>query len=226
MVRLLIAHNDREYGFALAKAISAIHRGFDVNIVPFHALVEDQIALLLNKCDFLMSDCSFESLLLDHGCDSLVQKKTVLLTEEFPELIVKQVNRQNSGHWQIYKYAAVSDILNDLNFLYAYLTGKKIVNPYLSTALIGVLGVSGGAGTSTIAIGLARELSRFHDKKILFLTFEDFPVTELFVKFGFGCRRIGDYLYFFLKRMLKTSAAIWTDLRPRITLVFRSFALL
>ncbi|MDF2655122.1 MAG: ParA family protein [Bacillota bacterium] len=200
MVRLLIAHNEREYGFALAKAISNIHKGFDVNIVPFQSMLEIESALFSNKCDFLLTDSGFESFDLDRINDPSLLRKTVVLTEAFPELIVNQVKRNDSGHWLIYKYATVSDILNDLNFLYAYLTGKKIVNSYLSTALIGVLGVSGGAGTSTVAIGLARELSRFHDKKIMFLTFEEFPATELVVKFGPGRRRIGDYLYYLFEK--------------------------
>jgi MinD-like ATPase involved in chromosome partitioning or flagellar assembly len=49
-------------------------------------------------------------------------------------------------------------------------------------------------------MGLARELSRYHDKKILYLSFEELPATELYITFGSGCRKISEFLYYLFEK--------------------------
>ncbi|QOX62925.1 hypothetical protein FRZ06_06010 [Anoxybacterium hadale] len=200
MARLFIAYNEREYGFALARAISGIHKGFDVTILSCNSVLENDSILFSEQWDFLLTDCGLDSLFADRLQNQTIKKRSIVLTETIPEMISKQISKEDSGLWQVYKYAPVNEILNDLNFLFAYLTDKKIVNPYLKTSLIGVLGVSGGVGSSSIAIGLARELSRYHDKKILYLSFEELPATEMYVTFGCGCRKISDFLYYLFEK--------------------------
>ena len=199
MIHLLIVHSDREYGFALARAISGVHKAFDVKIVSFESILNDP-DFYYEKQDFLIADSGCEVTLIKRITSQLSFLGIVILTENRPERISSQVEKEESEIWQIYQYATVSEIHNDINFLYGYLTGKKIINPILSTALIGVLGVSGGVGTSAVAIGLARELSRYHDKRILYLSYEEITATELFVHFGTGTRRIGEYLYYLFER--------------------------
>lgn len=200
MAQLFIVYNEREYGFALARAISGIHKGFDVTVLSCNSVLEKDSILFSGQWDFILTDCGLDSLFAERLRNQTIRNRSVILTETIPEMTSKQISEETSGLWQVYKYAPVNEIINDLNFLFAYLTDKKIVNPYLKTSIIGVLGVSGGVGTSSVAMGLARELSRYHDKKILYLSFEELPATELYVTYGPGCRKISDFLYYLFEK--------------------------
>jgi len=59
---------------------------------------------------------------------------------------------------------------------------------------------SGGTGKTCAALGISRELSRFNDKKVIYIRFEEMPATELFIGNHPQNRNIGDYLYYLFEK--------------------------
>jgi hypothetical protein len=70
----------------------------------------------------------------------------------------------------------------------------------MTAAVVSFIGVEGGAGTSSIALGCARELSRYRNKKVLYLSLEPLESDRLCVeKHSDAVSSIDDYLFEFLK---------------------------
>jgi cellulose biosynthesis protein BcsQ len=59
--------------------------------------------------------------------------------------------------------------------------------------------VCGGSGNTACAFGTSKELSRYHDKKVLYLSFEEMPASELMIRYHARSLTIGDYLYYLLE---------------------------
>lgn len=201
--KLLIAEKDLEYGRALSRAVSNLHNEFEITImnlgsngkakfdgrIPYHVYdliliggYPDGIAeTIRNK----LSNCS----------------KIVILTEYIVENLLTQSEYEESHFWYLYKYVNINHFISDLNYLIGFITGKKsLTRKAFAPNLISFYSVSGGAGKTAIALGTSRELSRYHDKKVLYLSFEELPVTELYIKNNKENRNIGDYLYFLLEK--------------------------
>ena len=200
MFKVLLSDSDMEYGNALAKAISNLHIEFEVKII---SLDEDN----LNKCKSFIDQ--FDLFILGGYNDkneslkeiNMEKNKVVFLTEYQVETIKKQAEHQINCFWYLYKYVEISEIITALNYIIGFVSGKKsFMRKSLHTSIIGFCGMSGGVGKSVISIGTCRELSRYHDKKILYLSFEEIPTTELYFKCNLQNRNIGDYLYFLLER--------------------------
>ena len=77
--------------------------------------------------------------------------------------------------------------------------------PFGSGALICVYSCAGGTGTSTAAIGIGRELSRYRGERVLYLSLEDAEDTGLFPP-GLKALRTEETLYRFL-RLMNSGAA-------------------
>lgn len=201
--RLLIADNDMEYGRALARAISNLHSEFEVAIIRGEELDRH---IKNSKIDFHKY-----SLILIGGFPDRTAEEiggripnsgcVIILTEDAVENLKIQAENPERKFWYIFKYCNVSDLISDLNFLIAYLTGKKrFLKKSFAPELIGFYSICGGAGNTVCAFGTSKELSRHHDKKVLYLSFEEMPATELLIKYNTRNLTIGDYLYYLLEK--------------------------
>lgn len=200
MIKVFLSDRDTEYGKALALAISSLHSEFEIRLL--HSETDfNQCDLLLDQYDvFLLggyTDHEIESLKI---C-SLNKSKVVILTEYQVEDITKQTEQHSDCYWYLYKYVKINKVITDLNYIIGFISGKKsFMRRSLHTNIIGFYSISGGVGKSVISIGTSRELTRYHDKKVLYLNFEEIPATELYVKYISNNRNVGDYLYYLLER--------------------------
>ena len=200
MIKVLLSDKDTEYGKALANAISNLHNEFEIRLFSVEEIFNKD-ELFLNQYDlFLIGgyvDNEIESLKINNPEKS----KVVILTEYQVEDIMKQTEDHSDRFWYLYKYVEINKVITDLNFIIAFVSGKKsFMRRSLHTNIIGFYSISGGVGKSVISIGTSRELSRYHDKKVLYLSFEEIPATELYIKCISNKRNVGDYLYYLLER--------------------------
>lgn len=201
--KLLLAEKDMEYGRAFARAISNLHNEFEVTIVNLEENCSEKYCDKLKFCDYdLILLGGFPNEIAEtigeqiSSCDRIV-----ILTDHITETLMKQAENQEQHFWYLFKFGNVNDLISDLNYLIAFVTGKKsYLKKRFAPDLIGYYGCCGGVGKSVIAIGTSRELSRYHDKKVLYLSFEEIPATELFIRNNPMSRSIGDYLYYLLEK--------------------------
>jgi MinD-like ATPase involved in chromosome partitioning or flagellar assembly len=201
MIKILLTDKDMEYSRALATAVSRLHNEFEITLVNF----EDQESL----CKDILSEVQDIFLIGGFSDEDIIslpfkehQKRSIIiLSESMTETIQKQTQNQTMPFWYLCKYVSVNSLITDLNFLFGFVSGQKnFLRKSFHTQLIGIYSVCEDAGKSIVSIGLARELSRFHDKSVLYLNLEELPATELFMKNNINKRNIGDFLYYLLER--------------------------
>lgn len=201
--KILIAEKDLEYGRALSRAVSNLHNEFEITIVNPESRGK---AKSFGRIAYHEYD-----LILIGGCpDGTTEKisskvsnssRIVILTDYSVENLIKQSKKNENHYWYLYKYGNINNFVADLNYLIAFITGKKsLMRKTFAPLLICFYSVSGGAGKTVIALGTSRELSRYHDKRVLYLNFEEIPATELYTKNNKENRNIGDYLYFLFEK--------------------------
>ncbi len=200
--KILLADKDPEYRRALATAVANLHNEFEISLVnltsekgkldPSIPLQEYDMVLIGGYPDEIAESISRK-----------LKKRTciIILTEEIVDNLTEQSKIGANHFWYIYKYSNLNDIISDLNYLAGSVAGKKsLARKSFAPELIGFYSISGGAGKTVAALGISRELSRFHDKKVLYISFEEIPATELFIGNHTQNRNIGDYLYYLFEK--------------------------
>jgi MinD-like ATPase involved in chromosome partitioning or flagellar assembly len=67
------------------------------------------------------------------------------------------------------------------------------------TNIICICSASGGTGCTSVAMGISQELSRFHNKKVLYISLEEFDSTDkYFPEVKYEGNNINKYLYLIL----------------------------
>lgn len=201
--KILLADKDPEYGKALATAISNLHHEFEISIMNLESGKKGKLdpAIPFHEYDLVLLGGYQEELADSIGKKLKKRSGIVILSDDIVDSLVKQFERDTDQFRYIYKYSNLNDIISDLNYLAGSVAGKKsLARKSSAPELIGFYSISGGTGKSVAAIGTARELSRFHDKKVLYLCFEEMPATELFFQNHAQRRNIGDYLYYLFEK--------------------------
>lgn len=193
VIRLLLLEKDMEYGQTLGKAISSLNNEFFITIQN----IEDRNTVDPAEYHIILAGGLSEKERNDLGIDL---KKVVWLIEDQTAGKKAQTEIGNEV-LHIYKYSKVSEIISNLRFAYGLITGKSEVyttNP--ETRLVGFYSGSGGAGTTVVSIGTARELSRYQGKKVLYLNYEEISSTLFYLSNGTEIRSISDYLYYLFQK--------------------------
>ncbi|WP_027399325.1 AAA family ATPase [Anaerovorax odorimutans] len=188
-IRLLILHNenDKEYSLALGKAISNLHNDFDVT-VTFYSYIKDF------KYDLILASCIYNNLveftvLNNNNC-------VIYLTEDKVEKSLRDKPVK-----ELYKYSRIQDLASKLRIIYAFFFGKKnIVCENKACKFIGFYSAGGGNGKTAVSIGVAQELVRYHDKKVLYLSLEEFESTHFYLQGGTKNKNISDFLYYLFNK--------------------------
>lgn len=175
-IKLAIITKDREYGRALGFALIDVYKNFTVTLYqsePVHKRLT-----------------AFDLVLTDIGIDK--QKNVIFLVEK-PSMMEKNEEEQD---FRLYKYGNVRQLAGELLFIYSYLTGRKALPiKKKDMKLIAFCAMEGGTGCTAVAIALARELSRFHDKKVMYLSLEELESTLDYMEGFSEGKSIGEYLY-------------------------------
>lgn len=201
--RILLADRDVEYGRAFARAVSNIHSEFEITMFQLERYNQRKKAGSIDYSSYdliLVGGCSDE-MLEAIRTELANDKRIVVLTDYHVRSLMKQSEEEQNPFWYLFKYTEVNLIISDLNFLMGSLTGKiSLLKKNTAPEFIGFYSISGGTGKTVIALGASRELSRHHDRKILYLSFEDMPATELFISSHPQNRNLGDYFYFLFEK--------------------------
>ncbi|MDR2157574.1 MAG: hypothetical protein LBO81_07325 [Clostridiales Family XIII bacterium] len=100
------------------------------------------------------------------------------------------------------KYGGCAAIIAAVRLKYALIAGQILPETgkfHTETEILSFFGMEGGAGTSSVALGIARELSAYRDKAVIYLSREPFESSRLCLQGRVGQGDVTDYLYFFLK---------------------------
>ncbi len=163
-ITLLISCFDWEYGAALSKGISNLHKDFKVILEKKKR--EEEV-------DF------YDQMIIQYG-----EKKIKLLLLETLDSDYFEFKEKNESEdlERIYKYSSISDIVKQLKLLYCKKTGMPLRRSYddKQVKIIGFYGLSGGCGKTVLAIGTGRELCRYRENKVLYLNWEEFDSNDIY----------------------------------------------
>lgn len=178
-IKIALITGDREYGKALGLALVDVYRNFTVTLfqsVPIHNELDDM--------DLILSD--------DYG-ELEIQGKYIYLAEKN-----SQIDRNyEDKRFCLYKYSNVRQLAGELLFIYSNLTGRRAAPIRNVNAKIIVFGaVDGGAGCTSAAMNFAREMKRFHEKKVIYISLEEIESTLSYMEDFPEGKSINDYLYY------------------------------
>jgi hypothetical protein len=98
------------------------------------------------------------------------------------------------------KYGGCAAIVAAVRLKYALITKKPLLGRGDGEAeLLSFFGLEGGAGTSSVALGTARELCAYRDRTAIYLSMEAYESKRLCPTGRTAEGDMSDYLYFFLR---------------------------
>ena len=177
-IRVALITEDREYGRALGLAMVDVYRNFTVTLyrsVPVHNE--------LDSMDLVLSD-------IREGFEA--GGKQILLTEK-----ISQINKNyDDKMFCLYKYWNVRQLAGELLYIYSALTGRRAAPIRNVNARVFVFAsASGGSGCTSAAMAFAREMKRFHEKKVMYLSLEEVESTLGYMDPYPDGKNISEYLY-------------------------------
>lgn len=178
IITILFVTNDINYAKAFTTCVTEENNSIIFSIISSE---EFQICENLNEFDLVIIDY----MILNND------KKYIEIVDK-PEGILETKNEHNI----IYRYDTVENISKQLVFIYCKKTGSKYIRPIKKHSKIVLFcSANGGTGKTSIALGLAQELVRFHGKSVLYINFEEFETTDRYFKRD-GKKTIANYLYY------------------------------
>lgn len=103
--------------------------------------------------------------------------RTVYLTDD-PALA--RIDENQSQHI-LYKYQHISHLSNGLRQAYSFYSKSEMLSDETAqSSIISVCSSSGGAGCTVVALGVCQELARYHGRKVLYISMEEFESTALY----------------------------------------------
>ncbi len=179
-IKLAIITRDQEYGKALGFALEGVYKDFTVTLYQsglLHRQLED-----------------FDLILTDFGTG---QRGKVVALVEKPSMVERDYEKQV---FRLYKYGNVRQLAGDLLYVYSHLTGRKALPvKKKDMRIIALCSLAGGAGCTAVSMALARELSRFHEKKVMYLSLEELESTLDYMEGFPEGKSISEYLYHLFK---------------------------
>jgi hypothetical protein len=187
IMKLALVTHDKEYATAFTEAFAAAQSGFTVSLVKDAGAPEsvDSDVLIVDK-----EDPDATGAVTEDDCPELALAETGSSFGAAPRSSadrrcaqIEIVAGRGVDPVVVDKYAGCAHICSEVKAAYAMAHGSA---GFVSTdgmdgdvCLISVVGVEGGAGASSVALGLAGEFSAYRDKKVLYLNFEAFESPRL-----------------------------------------------
>jgi len=151
-INVYLETKDEDYSIALAKSLQQHGKYFSIQVGNTH---QEQY-----EWDLYLTD--------DMNASA---ERTVYLTED-PTLAT--VNVENTCYI-LYKYQHIGHISNILRLAHSDYSKSEILSDETEQAnIISICSASGGTGCTSVALGVCQELTRFHGKKVLYISMEEF----------------------------------------------------
>ena len=191
-MNIAIVTEDKDYGRACGLAILNVCRTLVVNIVT-----KDEFATV-GECSGEDSDdgrfyYGFDIVIWDGPfCEEYLREGTVFLVDK-PSMTCRN---SETGRYCIYKYSPAQQMVADIFEIYSRQTGRSPAN--VSAQGVHVYAFSswaGGCGCSTVAMAVAQEMVRFHNRRVFYMSLEELESTGEFIKCVPGGRTLSYYLY-------------------------------
>ena len=187
-IRIALVSEDQAYGKALGMALLHVCRAFLIRIFNRQEIEE------------YTGEESFDLIVWDGALpeeEPLMQGCAIRLVEK-PSMVRKDFSRRE---FCLYRYSCAQSFVADFFEIYGRMTGRHPVNvARQDIRILAFASWEGGAGCSTIAIAAGRELCRYHQKKVLYLSLEEVESTENFFKSYRGAKSLGRYLYYLFRK--------------------------
>ncbi|MDR3294812.1 MAG: hypothetical protein LBT26_03135 [Clostridiales Family XIII bacterium] len=188
MISVLILDGDMEFAEALAQRLAASGREFQVQAaLPGSFAGEDggEAAGAKDGYDFVLADE-----ILPAFCQGRFGKASLLFFSD-----------AGTGMDALDRYGRVSGLAARLRHDYASRNGGAFYAGIgeSATKCIGCFGLAGGCGTSSVAIGVGRDLAAYKDMRTLYLSFEATEAECMCIRKAETERSISDFLYLMLK---------------------------
>lgn len=178
-IKLALITKDQEYGRALGLALVEVYKNFTVTLYQSAPLHNE-----LDRVDLILSDQEEQD---------TIRRNWIQLVEKASQADKNYEDKE----FRLYKYSNVRQLAGELLFIYTILTGRKAAPMRNTNAKVIVFGsAEGGSGCTSAAIAFARELRRFHGKKVIYISLEEIESTLEYMKPFHNGNSISDYLYY------------------------------
>ncbi len=179
VITILFVTNDLDYAEAFCDCITAENKSILLTVLSEKAFKEyrklEQFHLIV--LDFMISE---------------QRGDFVRLTEVKKEAEVESSYSQKD----LYRYDTAENLSNRLAFLYCLKTGNTFIRPMKgSGTIIFFCSASGGTGKTSVTLGLAQDLARFHGKRVLYINYEELESTNQYFKVQEE-KTLSAYLYY------------------------------
>lgn len=178
-INICITTKDPDYDVALSRSLLQNSKHFSISV---HQIKQDH-----HEWDLLLTDDMNTS-----------NERTVYLADD-PAL--ESISEENNCYI-LYKYNQVGHISNILRLAHSSFSNSVMAtDDTAQTNIICICSASGGTGCTSVAMGISQELSRFHGKKVLYISLEEFNSTDkYFPEVKYEANNINKYLYMILNK--------------------------
>ncbi|MBQ2678313.1 MAG: hypothetical protein IJF96_05365 [Firmicutes bacterium] len=180
-IRIGIIAEDEDYAMALASGMTAVKRDLIVSIY--------RAGSRLAKADILLVEEKYD------GC--IASGNVVLLCRDREDQSVDP----GRGVYKLWRYSDIREIVSTMIYIYTVVYGRNI--PYVEKGNVrihGFLSHGGGTGCTSVAMGVAQEMKRFHGRKVMYVSMEQISSASEYMSSISGGRTIAEYLYYCLAR--------------------------
>ena len=205
-IRIGIIAKDKDYAMALASGMTDIRGDLIVDILPSAAaagdsdilLVEEQLAYNMHagECAHIESGTRIRSGVHGRDCAHAGGNVVILCREKKDRVM----DRRN-GVYKIWRYSNIRDIVSSIMYIYTWIYGRHVAYVEKGTVrFYGFLSPCGGTGCTSVAMGVAQELKRFHGRNVMYVSMEQISSASEYMRNESGGRTIAEYLYHSLGR--------------------------
>jgi cellulose biosynthesis protein BcsQ len=229
-ITICIIDKDNDYKNALIAYMKSYCRNYSIVTPNFdcepaydgNEEVKD-VALSCHVILIAHSDFEFFKTIMGTAIDA-VSDKMILLFE-------KKINKDDNVIYEINAISKCSDvvkIVEDIDNYYYSLNSESVHLGMSSTRLVLCLGLSGGSGTSSVALCIANELSKNREKRVFYLSLDMFEsgdhgsesASYERVLFSFLEKEFADGLNLIENSVIRTEEGVWRMPVSRYTNVF------
>ena len=205
MIKLGICMKDYEFAKVLGEAIS-MTRSIISTTVIVNALTEEEdkdknneLKKSLSNQDLILLEENMEGWSDKTG--SVTGKNDFEYMEELKDkilLLSREKSKINNN--KIYRFSRITDICEKIILRYDLVYEKSLHNnKFISiNKIISLFSFEGGSGCTSIGIGIAKNLTKYMDKKVCYLSLEEIQTVKKYFKIPEDKKSIEEFSYYFL----------------------------
>lgn len=202
-IMIAIVTEDRAFGKALGVALVHAYRNFSITLYNKMQFLERRSCFCEQSQGGMFAE-QYDLILWDEDEIETICSRNLIQLVDKASLYRK--NRQEK-QLRMYKFSPAAHMTADLLEWYELLTGRyPAVVPKESVRFLAFGASSGGTGCTTLAMAVGQELSRFQEKKVLYLSLEDIESTGNYMQLQ-NRKTVGQYLYDLFKPQSREGVA-------------------